>query len=210
MIDLALFGNIPIHYATLAIMLKEYRSPKDKIAAMERQQLLIRLKKGLFVVAPEVSKSEISRELIANHLYGPSYISLETALSYHRLIPERVYAIRSVTSKRAKQYLTPLGTFDYRTVPENYFSIGIQQYQADSKSIFLIASPEKALCDMILLSSRLRLQSVKAVSAYLEENLRIDFSEKSDWNTEIIRECIERGKKKTELKHLLKLLEGHE
>ncbi len=208
MINLARFGNIPIDYTTLVSVLDEYRFPKNKIVALEKQQQLIRLKKGLFVVAPKVSKSEISRELIANHLYGPSYISLESALSYYGLIPERVYSVRSVTTKRAKQYLTPLGKFDYPKVPENYFSIGIQQEQTESKSIFLIASPEKALCDMILLTSGLRLQSVKAVKTYLEENLRIDLSEKKDWNTEIIRECSEKGKKKTELTQLLKLLEN--
>lgn len=208
MINLARFGNIPVEYATLTSVLNGYRSAKDKIASLEKSDQLIRLKKGLYVVAPKVSKSEISRELIANHLYGPSYISLESALSYYGLIPERVYNVRSVTTKRAKQYTTPLGEFDYRTVPENYFSIGIQQEETKSKSIFLIASPEKALCDMILITSGLRLQSVKAVKTYLEENLRIDLFEKKVWNTEIVRECIEKGKKKTELTQLLKLLEN--
>ena len=210
MIDLTRFGNIPIDYPTLVSVLGRYRFPKDKVAAMEKQQQLIRIKKGLFVVAPEVSKTEISRELIANHLYGPSYISLESALSYHKLIPERVYSIRSVTVKRAKQYTTKLGKFDYRTVPENYFSIGLQQEQTESKNIFLIATPEKALCDMIVLTPGLRIQSVKAVKTYLEENLRIAISESSTWNTEIIRECVHIGKKKTALTQLLKLLENNE
>lgn len=210
MIDLARFGNIPIDYATLASVLYQYRSPKDKIATMEKKQQLIRLKKGLFVVAPKISKSEISRELIANHLYGPSCISLESALSYYGLIPERVFSIRSVTIKRPKKYSTPLGEYDYRTVPKNYFSIGIEQEQTSSKSIFLIASPEKALCDMLLLTPGLRIQSVKALKTYLEENLRIDVSEKREWNTEIIRECIGAGKKKTALIQLLKLLETDE
>lgn len=210
MLDLARFGNIPVDYSTLVSVLGSYRSPKDKIVALEKQQRLIRIKKGLFVVDPKVSKIEISRELIANHLYGPSYISLESALSYYGLIPERVYNVRSVTTKRAKQYTTPLGEFDYRTVPSTYFSIGIQQEQTESKSVFLIASPEKALCDMILLTSGLRLQSVKAVKTYLEENLRIDVSEKKVWNPEIIRECIETGKKKNELTQLLKLLKNYE
>lgn len=215
MLDLARFGNIPVDYTSLTSVFDGYRSPKDKIAALEKKQLLIRLKKGLFVVAPQVSKSEISRELIANHLYGPSYVSLESALSYYGLIPERVYNVRSVTVKRAKKYTTPLGEFDYRTVSENYFPIGITQKQNDSKSIFLIASPEKALCDMIVLTSGLRLQSVKAVKIYLEENLRIDLSEMPTTigralNSEIIRECIETGKKKNELIQLLKLLESYE
>lgn len=205
-INLAPYGNIPIDYATLVTMLSRYRSPKDKIAAMEKQQLLIRLKKGLFVVAPQEGSTTISRELIANHIYGPSYISLESALSYHQLIPERVYSVRSVTLKRAKKFNTPLGVFDYRTVPMDYFPIGIQQQVTENKTTFLMASPEKALCDMIVLSSRVRLQSVKAMKVYLEEDLRIDLSEKRLWNLQIIQECMEAGKKKMELSLLFKLL----
>lgn len=210
MVNLAQFGNTPIDYATLVTLLRQYRSPKDKIAAMEKKQQLIRIKKGLFVVAPQEGIGTISRELIANHLYGPSYVSLESALSYHNLIPERVYSVRSVTMKRAKKYDTPLGVFDYRTVSPDYFSIGIQQQVTKNNTTFLIASPEKALCDMIVLSSSLRLQSAKAVKIYLEEDLRIDLFENRSWNTEIIRQCMEVGKKKTELSQLLKLLKSNE
>lgn len=210
MVNLAQFGNTPIDYVSLVALLRHYRSPKDKIAAMEKQQQLIRVKKGLFVVAPQEGMGTISRELIANHLYGPSYVSLESALSYHNLIPERVYSVRSVTIKRAKKYDTPLGVFDYRTVSADYFSIGIQQQVTKNNTTFLIASPEKALCDMIVLSSSLRLQSAKAVKIYLEEDLRIDLFENRSWNTEIISQCMEVGKKKTELAQLLKLLQSHE
>jgi len=210
MVNLAQFGNTPIDYATLVTLLRHYRYPKDKIAAMEKQQRLIRIKKGLFVVAPQEGVGTISRELIANHLYGPSYVSLESALSYHNLIPERVYSVRSVTFKRAKKYDTPLGVFDYRTVSSDYFSIGIQQQVTKNNTTFLIASPEKALCDMLVLSSSLRLQSVKAVKIYLEEDLRIDLFENRSWNTEIISQCMEVGKKKTELSQLLKLLKSYE
>lgn len=210
MVNLAQFGNTPIDYATLVTLLRQYRSPKDKIAAMEKQQQLIRIKKGLFVVAPQEGIGTISRELIANHLYGPSYVSLESALSYHNLIPERVYSVRSVTMKRAKKYDTPLGVFDYRTVSPDYFSIGIQQQVTKNNTTFMIASPEKSLCDMIVLSSSLRLQSAKAVKIYLEEDLRIDLFENRSWNTEIISQCMEVGKKKTELSQLLKLLKSNE
>jgi hypothetical protein len=209
MINLAQFGNTPIDYATLVTLLREYQFPKDKIAALEKQQKLIRIKKGLFVVAPQ-ERGTISRELIANHLYGPSYVSLESALSYHNLIPERVYSVRSVTTKRSKKYDTPLGVFDYRTVSPDYFSIGIQQKVTKNNTNFLIATPEKALCDIIVLSSSLRLQSAKAVKIYLEEDLRIDLFENRSWNTEIISQCMEVGKKKTELSQLLKLLKSNE
>ena len=210
MINLDQFRNTPIDYATLVTLLRDYRFPKDKIAAMEKQQQLIRIKKGLFVVAQQEGTSPISRELIANHLYGPSYVSLESALSYHNLIPERVYRVRSVTMKRFKMYDTPLGVFEYRTVSPEYFSIGIQQQVTQDNTAFLIASPEKALCDLIVLSSGLRLQSSKAVKIYLEENLRIDLFENRSWNTEIISQCMEVGKKKTALSQLLKLLKNNE
>lgn len=210
MINLDQFRNTPVDYATLVTLLRDYRFPKDKIAAMEKQHQLIRIKKGLFVVAQQEGTSPISRELIANHLYGPSYVSLESALSYHNLIPERVYRVRSVTMKRFKMYDTPLGVFEYRTVSPEYFSIGIQQQVTQDNTAFLIASPEKALCDLIVLSSGLRLQSSKAVKIYLEENLRIDLFENRSWNTEIISQCMEVGKKKTALSQLLKLLKNNE
>lgn len=210
MINLDQIRNTPVDYATLVTLLRDYRFPKDKIAAMEKQQQLIRIKKGLFVVAQQEGTSPISRELIANHLYGPSYVSLESALSYHNLIPERVYRVRSVTMKRFKIYDTPLGVFEYRTVSPEYFSIGIQQQVTQDNTAFLIASPEKALCDLIVLSSGLRLQSSKAVKIYLEENLRIDLFENRSWNTEIISQCMEVGKKKIALSQLLKLLKNNE
>lgn len=210
MLNLDQFRNTPVDYATLVTLLWDYRFPKDKIAAMEKQQQLIRIKKGLFVVAQQEGTSPISRELIANHLYGPSYVSLESALSYHNLIPERVYRVRSVTMKRFKMYDTPLGVFEYRTVSPEYFSIGIQQQVTQDNTAFLIASPEKALCDLIVLSSGLRLQSSKAVKIYLEENLRIDLFENRSWNTEIISQCMEVGKKKIALSQLLKLLKNNE
>ena len=210
MINLDQIRNTPVDYATLVTLLRDYRFPKDKIAAIEKQQQLKKKKKGLFVVEQQEGTSPISRELIANHLYGPSYVSLESALSYHNLIPERVYRVRSVTMKRFKMYDTPLGVFEYRTVSPEYFSIGIQQQVTQDNTAFLIASPEKALCDLIVLSSGLRLQSSKAVKIYLEENLRIDLFENRSWNTEIISQCMEVGKKKTALSQLLKLLKNNE
>ena len=96
------FGIIPVDYATIVTALGNYKSPKDKLAAMEKNGDLIRLKKGLFVVAPKIHNQYISKELVANHLYGPSYISFESSLSFYGLIPERVHSIRSMTLKRGK------------------------------------------------------------------------------------------------------------
>ncbi|MDR0699658.1 MAG: hypothetical protein LBG28_10650 [Tannerella sp.] len=200
------YGNIPVNHAVLLEKLSDYRSPNDKIAAMGKRGDIIRLKKGLYVVSPKISRKPLSRELIANHLYGPSYVSLETALAFYGLIPEKVFAVRSATFKRAKRFENTVGRFEYITVPQDYYSIGIRQQIVENEYTYLIASPEKALCDLILVTPNLRLQSVKAMREYLEEDLRVDFSVLQSIDTEIIRLCAEVGRKKEELEQLLKLL----
>ena len=206
MVSLEQFSNIPLESSVLQNLMNNYKFPRNKVSALEKGGQVIRLKKGLYVVSEKISRKPVSRELLANHLYGPSYISLETALSFYGMIPERVFAIRSMTAKRTKKFETPFGTFDYTTVLADYFSIGIRQEIVENQYAFLIATPEKALCDLILATPNLRLQSVKAMQIYLEEDLRIDFSVLQNVDIEIIRRCIEMGRKKGELRLLLNLL----
>ena len=193
--------NIPISSAVLKSQLSHLAYPKNKISDMEKNQELIRLKRDLYVYRSD----NISKELIANHLYGVSYISLETALSYHGLIPERVYAIRSMSTKRSKTFETALGNFEYKTVPVQYFSIGLQQEIINNEYAFLIASPTKAICDMIISTAYLRLQSVKAMRQYLIDDLRIDSEFLLEIDQNIVQKCIDVGRKKRELGLLLNL-----
>jgi hypothetical protein len=206
MTDLEQYGNIPVNHAVLLEKLNDYRSPNDRIAVMEKRGDIIRLKKGLYVVSMKISRKPLSSELIANHLYGPSYVSFETALAFYGLIPEKVFANRSATFKRARRFENAVGRFEYITVPQDYYSIGISHQNVDNEYAYLLATPEKALCDLILATPNLRLQSVKAMQLYLEEDLRIDFSVLQAINTGIIRQCAETGRKKGELGLLEKLL----
>jgi predicted transcriptional regulator of viral defense system len=199
-------GLIPINKDILFSLYGELKRPDEKVSELERKGLIIRGKRNLYVVAPKVHNQEISRELVANHLYGPSYVSLESALAYYGLIPERVFTMRSVTTKLHKQYDTPLGHFEYVKVPAPYYPIGVRQEIINNSYAFLIASSEKALCDKIVTTPNLRIQSVKAMREYLEEDLRIDFSVVQNINLEIIRQCIEAGRKKGELGFLLEFL----
>ncbi|MDR0969935.1 MAG: hypothetical protein LBM67_05310 [Lentimicrobiaceae bacterium] len=199
-------GIIPIDKAILYSLYSDLKQPKDKVSELERKGFVIRVKRNLYVVSPKVHNMEISRELVANHLYGPSYVSLESALSYYGLIPERVYAVRSVCTKFHKKYDTPLGVFEYLKMPENYFSIGINQEKTDDSATFLIASPTKALCDLIVATPNLRLQSVKAMQKYLTEDLRVDLEAIRSLDKSIVEQCVEMGKKRRELEVLLDLL----
>ena len=200
-------GVIPVNKDVLYSLYGDLKRPDVKISELERKGFIIRVKRDLYVVSKKVHQQEISSELVANHLYRPSYISLETALSYYGLIPERVYSMRSICTKLHKQYETQLGYFEYIKVPERYFSIGIGQEMINNSYSFLIASPEKALCDKILVSQRNRIQSMKAMREYLEDDLRFEMSALISFDVGIIRECLEFGRKKTELTQLLKLLQ---
>ena len=199
-------GVIPINKDILYSLYGDLKRPDEKVSQLEKKELIIRIKRDLYVVAPKVHHLLLSRELVANHLYGPSYISLESALSYWGLIPERVYLMRSVCTKLYKLYDTPLGHFEFVKMPEIYFSIGIKQEIIDNAYSFLIATPEKALCDKIITSKSLKIQSVRAMRIYLEEDLRFDMSAIPSFDLQIIRKCIEFGRKKTELIQLYKLL----
>jgi hypothetical protein len=205
--NLKKFGVVPVNNSVLASVFDGYKSPNDKMSSLMRAGNLIRLKRGLYVVSPVLSGNKLSRQLVANHLYGPSYVSLESALSFYGLIPERVYAVRSITSRRAKSFSNPLGHFEYLTVPESYFAIGVKQEIVNDEYAFLIASPEKAVCDMIVTNRNFRIQSVKAMQKYLFEDLRVDFSGLTSINLQIIKDCIDKGKKQLELSILLKTLE---
>ncbi|MDR2841405.1 MAG: hypothetical protein LBV75_09170, partial [Paludibacter sp.] len=142
-------GVIPINKDVLYSLYNDLKQPKDKITELERKGFIIRVKRNLYVVSPTVHNQKISSELVANHLYRPSYVSLESALAYYGLIPERVFTMRSVCTKLHKQYDTPLGHFEYVKVPAQYYPIGVRQEIIGNSYAFLIASPEKALCDKI-------------------------------------------------------------
>src|SRR5438270_12510241 len=89
-----------------------------KVKRMLVQGKLLHIRRGLYCITRELGYLQKPSLLeMAQYIYGPSFISLESALSYHNLIPEAVYTTTSVTSKRSKEFKTPLGYFSYRQVP---------------------------------------------------------------------------------------------
>ena len=114
----------PIDYSYLVHLLKDYNSPRDKISRMIKKREIIQLKKGLYVLSPKFG-DPVNLKVLANLVYGPSYISLEYALSYWGLIPEKVEEITSMTNKRNKIFETPVGTFSYKFLHTSKFYTGI-------------------------------------------------------------------------------------
>lgn len=85
------FGNIPVTSAIVASMYPDIRQKNEKVRWLEKHDEIIRLKRGLYVVNPEITSKTLSTGLMANHIYAPSYVSMSTALRYYGLIPEAVY-----------------------------------------------------------------------------------------------------------------------
>ncbi len=198
-------GNVPAQSGTIATCFDYLASPSEKIRALERDGQLIRLKRGLFVVSSEVSGKPINACLCANHIYGPSYVSQQWALRWYGLIPERVYTMTSVTTKRTRIFENSLGRFTYEQVKPDYFAIGINIMEADGVT-FMMASREKALCDLILHDTYLPQQSVKGLWRYLEEDIRFDMDELATFDVSIIEACAKSGRKENILNNLIKIL----
>ena len=138
---------------TLINLLPGYQKPRERILRLIHNGDLIRLKNGIYVITDKIKKGSqtlIPFEQIANFLYGPSYVSLEWALSFYGMIPEKVYTVTSAALGKSKFFHTPIGDFSYFPLPERSYSIGITKMSAvDFIGGFLIACPEKALADLV-------------------------------------------------------------
>lgn len=204
MMTLSEIGNTPVDFAVLRSMFPDYKSVHNKISELEKFGILIRLKKGMYVVSPKESGKLVSVELIANHLYGPSYVSMESALRYYGLIPESVYSIQSMTIKHSREFKNSLGQFEYTQCARESFSIGVRQ-EIKSNTSFLIACPEKALCDLIIHTPKLNLRFQKEILTYLEDDLRLDMEVFYQMDSQIFEQCVQIGKKKAILTNILKI-----
>jgi hypothetical protein len=161
-------------YQILIDALKGLAYPRNRINDLLRQGIIIRVKKGLYIFCDKYRKHPYSRELLANLVYGPSYVSLDYALAYYGLIPERVEALTSVTPNRTRRFSTPVGLFLYRQIPARAYEEGAVLVEGEHDRAFLIASPEKALADKIVSVRGVPIASIGEMGRFLEEDLRID------------------------------------
>lgn len=119
----------------------------------------------------DFAKSDLHLYRISNKLYPPSYVSLETALGHYGLIPEAVYSIQAISSRKTIRFSTDLGMFQYRNLkPEWYFGYTILRL---SDQPVLIAEPEKALLDLLylnhMISSKEDLQALRLNPMLMKE-----------------------------------------
>jgi len=164
--------NIP--YFDETFLGKEFSQTfRNQLSRWAKEGKVIRLKKGLYTLPRHKQKKEPSLMFISNILYSPSYISLEYALSFYDLIPERTVTLTAISTHKTKYFRNSLGTFEYRSVKSSLFF----GHERDSRfePAVLIATPEKALLDKIYFDPTVRYEP-----NYFSENLRLQ-------NFEILR-----------------------
>ena len=108
------YTSMPLDSAFLMDMLRDYRRPLDKVGEWVRQGYLVQLRRGLYAVGPELSHIKPEPFLVANHLYGPSYVSMESALSFWGFIPEQVVETVSMTAAKPHTYQAPMPSLEQR------------------------------------------------------------------------------------------------
>lgn len=162
--------------------LLKYSNKDTKLGRLVKQGKLFRIKNGLYETDPNVPD-----HLIANGIYGPSYISFDYALAMYGLIPERVNVVTSATfnKKKKKKYHNHFGDFIYRDVPELVYSLGITLVKEGNR-FFQIAKPEKALCDKLYTLRPLR--TIENLEYTLFEDLRIDYLALKDFDIKLLKE----------------------
>ncbi len=203
---LSLLGSIPASSHLLASLMPEIKGVGNKISRLVSSGELIRLRRDLYVARPREGDNPICLGLVANMLHTPSLCSMSSALRFYGLIPMTVTGVDSVTTTRACEYRTPLGRFTYASVPPEVFSLGVTQCTAAGQN-FVIATPERALCDLVACSPGVSLRSVADAERYLAEDIRFDMDVFVELNPGILEAYSHLGRKGASIYAIIKLLQ---
>ena len=124
---------------------------RNQLKRWQDKKLLIKLRRGIFLLNPNDRKVNPSRSYIANQLYSPSYVSLEYALNFYHLIPERVSDLTSISTRKTRRFENELGSFLYQHIKPKVFR-GFTALKDEAGLFFFMAEAEKAIVDLIYLN----------------------------------------------------------
>jgi hypothetical protein len=127
------------------------RSLRLQLSRWVRAGRLLQVRRGLYALAPPWRKVEPHPFLVANRLRRGTYVSLQSALAWHGVIPEHVPVVTSVGAGRPGMSETPLGVFRFCHLAED-LRFGYAKIEVASRQSAFVASPEKALLDLVHLT----------------------------------------------------------
>jgi hypothetical protein len=197
-----------LDYGFVMDCLKDYRNPRIKLNHLLKIKALIRVKKGIYIFGKHFARRPYSSEALANMIYGPSYVSLEWACQYYRLIPERVTTVTSITTQRSRKFQTPLGLFTYDHLHMRAYPVGVTLIQFSHVQQALFATKEKALADLLVVR-RGSFSSKKQFKETLFDDLRIEEEDMRDLDPELLKK-IYQARPHSAVKYLQQFVENHE
>lgn len=159
-----------------------------------KEGTLIQLKRGLYLLnVPGVQKPPDF--FLSNRIIFPSYVSMESALSYYDLIPEAVYPVVSVTTRKTNRFDTKAGSFFYHHVKKELFT-DYKELEIEGYSVN-IATKEKSILDYLYLKyidveelGGLRLQNLDVIDEDKLKNGAISYPERVNKMAEVIYERV--------------------
>lgn len=126
---------------------------RPRLIEWQKKGYIRKLTRGYYIFSDAPVDEGLLFE-ISNKIYAPSYVSLQMAFAYYGLIPESVYGVTAVATRRTYQFVTPVAKFSYRTVKTDlFFGYDLIEHQGRR---FKMASPEKALIDYLYLNPGIR------------------------------------------------------
>lgn len=147
------FQNAPLIFSKDVVLLKKNKQAiRNQLSRWQKKGFITTLKKGAYLLTETDRKIFPSRQFIANQLYAPSYISLESALNFYGLIPERVADVISITTKKTAAFKNNQGNFIYQHIKPVCFD-GFRPEKDEAGLTYFIAAPEKALVDYFYLNA---------------------------------------------------------
>ena len=144
--------NVPLILSRDLLRLeKDGQIMRNQLNRWQKKGLLVKLKRGVYLLNENDRRVNLSRNFIANQLYVPSYMSMESALVYSGLIPERAADLTSVTTRKTMVIKNKLGRFVYQHIKPEAFR-GFKSLKDSAGFTFFIAEPEKAMVDFLYLN----------------------------------------------------------
>ena len=147
---------------------------RNNLSRWVQKGLLIHLRQGYFAFPEYLQHPDFAR-YIANKIYQPSYISLHTALSFYGMIPEAVVQITSVSTLKTAAFKNAFGEYSYRNIKSSLM-FGYEPRTMSDGRMWLLATPEKALLDMLYLypfyDNEAELEGLRLDEAYMQDELQ--------------------------------------
>lgn len=174
-LDLKNLNSTEITTSMLLGTFNHFKDARGKIHNLSKSQILQPIKQGVYIINSEFGERPYSKEILANLIYGPSYISLQTALSAYGFIPEQVSTTFSVCFGRGKSFSTPVGEFEFLHIKKEIYPLGVQLKEVYKNAFCLYATPEKALLDFLYLKEKkAEFKKQKEYFEYLVDSYRFD------------------------------------